>query len=880
MIKRNLTLSFVLSALVSLAGSYGLTSSAVANEVDDCKNEFSFLAELEKMTSNPEQVAILERHSLTDLPNLIEAHPGIVMNAFQRAYAHVMNFPVRKVKGDGYGLKENTVYSLFSGDENGGLPEANGRLMVGNLDVIHSVVEYLRQASAGGSERARYNLFVGPPGTGKSEILAIMLAVAKSLELNQKEYFRYTYQWINLDKIPTVEQYMSRINNREGNSVVKPYRSPINESPFALLPKSAQDLILARFGKNAERLIGSTPDPKREVNPHDDYIRSEILKHYQDERISHAADQEMAKRKSSIEKEAAKLASQRNMSPELALDDVQVRVRREVENALLQDPAYQLTDSQAIEYLAKHTEVIRVWVGQDGAMPLVNGQEKEVDYNGLLVGENPIFFDIQGNPFAHKPGKVAKANGGYFFFDEFFRFAKPFRDELLSFIQEGTMSRQGSAEYPLDLVLFMASNIASVDKERKAENPNPLIDRAKIRDLSYSVFPRDIAKTLVAMRGKSLAQSHLDPEKGPKKPMKVQVNQIWPVGEKTGLSKRFILWVKNSGVGGGARDLRIEPHTLEYMSEVAAATRMVFDPSKAAAAGAGQIEVINRPEFTNPIMRLKVITGDLPTEAPIRAQIETVSKMVKEGSTGLTQRHLTDVWFSAVVEKAASMPLREAAITPALAKSVFEDLLNKGEIDFGGDTAVMELWKNLSKLVFAERVVPWIKKDFINILSDDQEYIHALYDEIFAQLSEVQDAFKQDAPLTYRDKRNERVPVDKTRLREIAEIYYKETGRQINVQEMFKWAQNSIGSSNSLNRRSEDLLLAIQIYAVGIMGKVMSASSFLGVLEGDSPQSEGAQLQKNRLRDASGHLGYSVAGLESALRVLAMYENMEKANPK
>ncbi|MBF0205697.1 MAG: serine protein kinase [Oligoflexia bacterium] len=187
--------------------------------------------------------------------DLVNEHPEITRNAFQRIYDMVITFGVTKYTEY---KKEITRYNFFDD------PFDSGKDAVFGIDVhLMKLVNFFKSAAAGYGTEKRILLLHGPVGSAKSSIARL---IKKGLEYYSKtdEGALYTYEWIE-------EQESDVLGGQ------KIFSSPMHEEPLKLLPMEIRDKFLQEINRSNK---GRRVVIKGEVNPACRYILKQYMLKY------------------------------------------------------------------------------------------------------------------------------------------------------------------------------------------------------------------------------------------------------------------------------------------------------------------------------------------------------------------------------------------------------------------------------------------------------------------------------------------------------------------------------------------------------------------------------------------------------------------------
>ncbi len=153
----------------------------------------------------------LEEHSLYELlasdpaKNLAVLHPAIVMGAFQRAKSWLFSTPPRLIPNPEYYAGKIRIFPVMSS----GMPGVTDKRIISNFSQIETFADFLTRGADRDGSAKKTPIFSGPPGTGKTEFLTIMLEKSGYLQTMLPDYFNYTYEWKDLGKIPALIPFLN-----------------------------------------------------------------------------------------------------------------------------------------------------------------------------------------------------------------------------------------------------------------------------------------------------------------------------------------------------------------------------------------------------------------------------------------------------------------------------------------------------------------------------------------------------------------------------------------------------------------------------------------------------------------------------------------------
>jgi hypothetical protein len=274
--------------------------------------------------------------------------------------------------------------------------------------------------------------------------------------------------------------------------------------------------------------------------------------------------------------------------------------------------------------------------------------------------------------------------------------------------------------------------------------------------MDWSTVPMEIERTMLLMKGmgglrqqKLLTDEELNStdEEGsgfahdaPMEPAKLtDLYQINPDKTMVGPGHRYKMYWST---GPGQTPVHISPGVIEFMAKVAAASRLVTDPSAVAKLG-GVYEIVTQPEFTDPVTRLKIITSQLPAQAAVKATLIQLGELLQEGTSGISMRDLADAWLTQSIAR-AQLPQNGNCLTPQIAKEVFMDLLRSDAIHRKSH-AERNHWENLIRQIGEKFVVPELTDDVMLALGTQEGDAESTYLAAYFQWLAPADATKYEA---------------------------------------------------------------------------------------------------------------------------------------
>lgn len=672
--------------------------------------------------------------------NLAVKAPFTVMNAAQRMLALIYSFEPQE-----YVLpisnERVTIYPFFSD----GLDITDNRLIVGNEKAIEEFVRSLKAQSRGDRSSVTVPLFTGSHGTGKSEFLTILAKGAENLTRTPDSKFAsYTFEWKDLGKIDSLVPFLTATRN--GNKVsYANIPAPLGDSPFTLFPPDVQQLIIDKAANSVKAIAdGQAPAPFTKPDPISQFIRAEIISHYQAEKGS------------------------------------------------------PLTSREIVDILDKHVNVRRIVIGRSsGKMPLIDAQGNDIDVAGLFMTPNPVVRFASGAGPTHVMswylnGKLLQGHGNAILLDEFMRNPSELRDMLLGGFESREIAIGGAPQVPFDAVMVAATNTASLEDVISDPKGHAAADRFKIIPMRWPVDPHEVAQVLLIGKLKAMHQQSLTTEGEQTAPVeRAEIRDLFPRRTRIEDFKTPDYRFRVS-YSEGQHKVDIAPHTLVMMAELIAATRMHTSPEEAVKLFPGKIAT--SPWYRDPVHRLTLFEGRASGVTPSElSELNKLSLLTKEGEKGISARDAAK-WLAQAISEAAENPANGATLTPSLALQVFRKMLNTGSITYSSQKQRME-WEALSIDIPHRLLVPRLEGDINNALANGDQVVNTAYFEMLDEMIQLDSDPNSTAYISSssRQQRN----IDRGRLQKVMEIYKQKNGRDLNVSRiaMFHARQNGVSAA-------------------------------------------------------------------------------------
>lgn len=687
----------------------------------------------------------------------------------------------------------------------------NGRIIIGQEIPIARMMRTVRAQARGSKSSKSTPLLMGIRGTAKSELLEILKTALYNANLRNPRYYHYTFEFVNLEAIPALKPHLRSDEKR----------SQISDSPFSILPTELQDLLLQKLTPTIRQAIQMDPLPKRIPDPQSRFYVEKILEHY------------------------------------------------------AKEVGHDLTMGEMIEYLDKHIVIRRAILGTENNAPIIPAQLKDVDEAGLFMSKNTaVALEFgAGHPLAWNFGRVPQGNRGFVMWDEILKNDPSFLRKLLTLLQSKRLQAAGGPELDLDTLFIASTNTEDVAAELERNPSSPLTDRFTVVVMNLLLEPHLIAK------GMAYEQRDLEARKLGEKDAKFQpvrgdlLHEVFPDRESIERpvltsDRRYALRLDLKG-----DSVHIAPHSLMFMAMTASLSRMQFDPAKLQQ----YKDAFPNVRWEDPILRdrtsrLKAMLGQIQVKQAKLIEMWNVSKVANEGGFGMSHRDVERWWELALDE--AQRDGNQNTITPmllrrALAEGIKDKVLVDGDLKRGA-----ELMRN-AEVVFQEFIRPEMTADMnLAIMGGPKnEVLNQIYDEI---ILEVLARDQDPAAKTYLAPPNhEPKSIKEDRLKDVMELYKKETGRALDISEVaqmtvaFQRAQGGALQSP----RNHSLLKAIQDYHSRAVQRAenVNMGRLLKVARGGQPDAKPAERQKASefLQVLTDDLGYNEISAQRALEVVS-----------
>ena len=787
----------------------GPQTKASFAEVKTPEEGLSLLSKLAAESVDVDAEIKRERHPLSALlsdtdQNLAVRAPLTVMDGPQRMLAIVLSEGSQTVTIPTTNQKV-TLYPFFSA----GSQVTKGQAVIGNEDVIETVVNNLRRQARGDRSATSVLMLLGSGGTGKSKLLetAAEGIDTKTRQLDQK-YGVYTYVLEHLELIPSLRPFLTS-TLVDGKQVFEPIEAPLEDSPIVMYPPEVQKLIIDLAAPVASPMIeGIRPRPFTTPDPISRFVRTEIINHY----------------------------------------------------AGLKGSA--LTTNEIIEALSKHVTITRTYVSRDlNKMPLIDASGSDVDIGGLFVAPNPVVRFASGKGPAHVMawfynGKVPKGHLNGTQFDELLRYEKDIRDIALGMLQSRRITIGGAPSFPISSWMLAASNTAVYDKLRQDPENEALLDRFQFLNMRWFVDPHQTAQAILLEKIDSLRQVKLNTEE-PALPEQGQLRDLFP-RRQTLKDYQTPNYRYRLIDGDGDRAVEIAPHTITTMAEIASATRMNTDSDKAAKLFPGK--VAGSPMYRDPVLRLEVFEGQsVNINASQLGELHKLSLLTREGESGISQRD-TNSWFAEALDEARREG-RGHTLTPELAIQVLRRMLISGMIKYPSQSVRMQ-WEGIILEVANRLLLPRLAGDIAKAQANGDSMAYAAYHEMIAEFDAIEDDPNATKYISLQS--GQERPIRRDRIKAVMELYKKRTGTELNISKiaLFHGQQARLGGAGP--EPDASLFQAIAEYFAKLNSQNASISSIATLIRTGEGNDE-VRATFNSLIKGMMKLGYTERSANEAI---------------
>ncbi|HMN69806.1 MAG TPA: hypothetical protein PKC28_14780, partial [Bdellovibrionales bacterium] len=376
--------------------------------------------------------------------NLAAQYPTILMNNDQLDNFVANYYPRKRIKDPAYRTEQYWYYPMISA----GVPEAGGRQIIGHYDSIARAAKYI-DSRAKGKRASKMLGFVGPAGTGKTEIGNLLVTARGILSMTDADYYQFTFEFTNLQDIEGLEPLLYGANSAGQSSALKDVS--LGRSPLVLLPESLQKKVTAIARDKFREKVGKKG---LKMDPLPWTLQSGKTREVVDAIITHYARKENVA--AVTEKDYL-----RWLTPHVRV------VRRPYET--MQPP-------DIIRYLGKHPDMATIYFTENLALSQFYGPK---------------------NPLSYSYGLVPSNDGKPVFIDEFFRQTGEFRDSSLDLAQNQTAQNGGAPPEQLNITLYFATNDESIETAMGEGGAKAHLSRTIRLPMRHALEPWHVVKIAI-----------------------------------------------------------------------------------------------------------------------------------------------------------------------------------------------------------------------------------------------------------------------------------------------------------------------------------------------------------------------------------------------
>lgn len=651
--------------------------------------------------------ALGESFSIADLPKLVQQYPTLAMDAAQIYYSVLKRYPSRIIRDPSYRIQTVREYPIFAD----GVTEAGGLRIIGQHEALDSFVDWVK-GRAEGKRSSKMFTFLGPAGTGKTQVLNIIDRVNAYLATKDPEFFQWTFEFVNLDNIPSLRPLVGK--SKEVGMPILRYLNA-NASPLVVLPESMQKRLTDLATPAVQKRIGAPAIPFLTPSPQTAEVIKLIVQH------------------------------------EMAQKGIQDRAP---------------TEREYFEMIQPYIRIVRRTFDLSQPSVIVRAQGKSPEMSQLLISENlalSMYYSPESPLSYFYNGQIIRSQNGGLLLDEFQRQDSGIKNLFLEIVQNGVVEYNGAPAIKMNVVPVAADNDESVEAAKEEGAALAQLDRSKPKPMRLLREPQYIMKLAIEMLKPSLFKfRHNDEPDGSERTL--DMNEVFPNATATGElalpdGKFTLYYAPNSG-----QKTLIAPRSLLMMALTVGATRLEVDPDKLKDFVAHLPSMQMYPQyFLDPMARLRVLLGKEIPEAPVLTDLAKLKRLRKEGANGISSRD-TELWTNEILREAEA---NNSPVTPVIVDRAFMTLMEDEEIKTR--KGAFNAWLRLHQRVKAEFILPMLTDDVSTIISGDSGRVDRMYDEIRSELI----ALDTDRNAGYYFPAGERTPINKDRLRKIEQLFRK-----------------------------------------------------------------------------------------------------------
>lgn len=624
--------------------------------------------DLESVTELKEFESLLKKYSIRDFlnpdatQNLAVRFPTAIMDAYQVGWYGIQSFGSRRVLDPTYRISRTTLWNAF----HTGVQEANRQRIIGHYDVVSQYVNLIKKGARGDKTAQKMILFVGPAGTGKTEILSVQYYL--STRLKNLEYL--TWDWKNLGDIPALKAILKRA---DGQTILE---NQLKRSPITLFPPSLQTKITEMGAAKVDELIGIAPRPFLYADPHTEEVLDILVRHYAETEWGGNAP----------------------------------------------------TEAQYLAMLEKHVTVVPRRFNSNQPPLLLRYQGKEPKYHELFFQENMMRMMTAppGSALGYDyTGRVPQTDGTVTGWDEYFRNIAALRNTTLELVQNRVLDFGGARPLFMNVISIASSNDESIQEASEDGATKAQIQRLVRLNMRQSIHPLEIIQTTLLMLGESsFTMRNLDKPGAVEEPL--DLLKVFPLpaedGRLSGSDGRYAISYK---VSKNEPSILISPRALMLLGLTTAATRLVTDPQQAKDFSA-ELDIVRQSAtvFTNHGERLGVILGEIEADNSTRLELSRLKELLKEGQNGLQSRDVQR-WLADALSSAEA---HGKTLTPTVMDQTFQTLLDSEGMEYS--KAQRGEWLRYHRMMKSQFIMKYLARDLNSIIGGDKNKLMNLYRDI------------------------------------------------------------------------------------------------------------------------------------------------------
>jgi len=778
------------------------------------------------------------RHRLSDLlrpgkANLAATSPMVVMWSAQRIYALFTAVAPERVWSSGILPTKVTQYPLLSEPR----PENGGRYIVGHKETIADIMNLLAIArlDPNSSAAKKVPLLEGTSGTGKTEFLDILVNILRNLSTKNDTYKFWTFRFVDLIKIPQLVEVLPTERNARGELYIPPVESSSLQSPLFLLPEAFQQAVLDQpeVQASVQRICNCSPKPVNNLAPGMQFIAKKIVEFY-----------------------TSKSKGFTELTPE--------------QRARLM-----------VSFLENHVEIVEY---DPRNIARIDAQPKDPKFDQLFVGTVAINTALgkMDHPLSYTySGSILRNNGLMVFMDELLRNDPSLLDMMLGLMESRSFRMGGAPQVRVDAWVIAATNTESVEEAKSAASLKAKLDRMARFPMELLIHPLEIAEATMLMNGVgSFEQRRLIGYEEQKADLYEDGLAKWtPANIKElfiprssiqtqiqGPDRRYAIRYRTADYSG-EKIVEIAPHALTFMASIASATRSSNDVESAAQLLKDRTKPVSlrEPLFTDLAHRIRMYLGDVDRpQNSVLTELADLTKLLKEGSFGISQRDLAANWFAGAIGRAVDDGSNTVTVE-TIAKTFLAELGTKKDgITYPNEEARLR-WIDLSRQVLRDVIEPRINQDVTEAMARGLASVESVYDEVILEITELQ---KDNTATQYQNAEGSIIPINRKRLEKVMALYTKETRRTFSIAEIL-----SANLTGGIDRhRDTNLMTAVSMFITETTSAQYTIQNLLQARNSGASGSDESIRAHELIRTMIRYKGYNEHSAVEALKIMQGYK--------